>query len=64
MFIKVSNINYCINTDNKTATEIYYELFSRMNVHSISSDQKLQIIESIREQMTEQMTINNIYRPI
>lgn len=64
MFVKISNINYYVNPENKSATEIYYELFTRMNVHSIPTDQKIQMIESIKEQLAEKMLSDNVYKTV
>ena len=64
MFVKIENINYYVNPENKTAIEIFYEIFSRMSVESVSMDQKIQIIENIKEQLQNEMLQGNVYRPV
>lgn len=64
MFIKISNINFFVNPEDKTPVEIFYEIFNRMNVTSITNDQKTQMIESIREQLENEMLQNNIFRSV
>jgi hypothetical protein len=64
MFVKIENVNYYVNSENKTAIEIFYEVFSRMNVESVSTDQKIQIIENIKEQLKNEMFRGNEYRPV
>lgn len=64
MFIKISNINFFVNPEDKTPIEIFYEIFNRMNVTSITNDQKTQMIESIREQLENEMLQNNIFRSV
>lgn len=64
MFIKLNGINFFVQPEDKTPLDIFYEIFSRMNVTSISYDQKNQIIESITEQLQNEMLQNNVYKPV
>lgn len=62
MFIKISNINYYINSNNKTIEEIYYELIPRLNNKTISNKEKQTILEIIEENLNHEMLSSNSYR--
>ena len=62
MFIKISNINYYINSNNKTIEEIYYELIPRLNNKTISNKERQTILEIIQENLNHEMLKNNSYR--
>lgn len=62
MFIKISNINYYINSNNKSVEEIYYELIPRLNNKKISNKEKQTILEIIQENLNHEMLSSNSYR--
>ena len=64
MFVSINNINYFVIPDNKSPIEIFYEVFNRMSVQSISPDQKRSIINQISEQLQNEMLSNNVYRSV
>jgi hypothetical protein len=51
MFIKVDSVYYYIVIKNKTITQIYYELISRMNKNRFSKQEKRYILSKIVEQI-------------
>lgn len=62
MFIKISNINYYINSNNKTIEQIYYELIPRLNNKTISNKERQTILEIIQENLNHEMLSSNSYR--
>nr|QMP83071.1 MAG: hypothetical protein [Caudoviricetes sp.] len=51
MFIKIENVNYFVIPDNKNVSEIYEEIFSRMEVQKITNLQKRKILSQIKKQI-------------
>ena len=64
MFIKISNINYYINSNNKTIEQIYYELIPRLNNKTISNKERQTILEIIQENLNHEMLSSNSYRSL
>lgn len=62
MFIKISNTNYYINSNDKSVEEIYYELIPRLNNKTISNKEKQTILETIQENLNHEMLSSNSYR--
>jgi hypothetical protein len=55
MFVRVNNNNFYINPKNKTVSEIYYEIFARMNKTKITPPEKRKIISEIKKQLHEKI---------
>ena len=51
MFIKIDNVNYFVIVDGKTPTEIYEEIFARMEIQRITNLQKRKILSQIKKQL-------------
>ena len=64
MFIKISNINYYINSNDKSVEEIYYELIPRLNNKTISNKERQTILEIIQENLNHEMLSSNSYRSL
>jgi len=51
MFLKVGNVNYFVITDNKTPSDIFNEIFSRMQEQKLSFQEKRKILSEIKKQI-------------
>jgi hypothetical protein len=55
MFVKVGSVNYFIIPDNKTISQIYYEVVSRMDKYTFSETEKRYIMSQIKEQFKDKI---------
>jgi hypothetical protein len=51
MFIKIDNVNYFVIVDGKTPSEIFDEIFARMEIQKITRLEKRKIISKIKKQI-------------
>lgn len=56
MFVKINSVNYFVIPDNKSISQIYYEIISRMNKHTFSKTEKRYIISQIKEQLKNEIS--------
>lgn len=54
MFFKVKGVNYFVVPDEKSAQEIYDEIFTRMNSSFISSKEKRKLVYQIKKQLKKE----------
>jgi hypothetical protein len=53
MFFRINETNYFVIPDGKSATQIFEEIYGRMNVTFLSANDKNKMIASIARQLKE-----------